>query len=149
MRRLILLCLCMLFFACGNQDELINRVSELEMQNKILRDSLQKLAVIQVYSSEIIVHPESAQLDLQKKNKFVGYLVEHQKYLKYNLYKTDTTHYTSGANRELIASGLKDYKFNFEFTPKKRKENWIHILAEFDLDSVKVQIPGIVVMDAK
>jgi len=149
MKRIILLNLILLCLSCGNDETIKNRITELETQNQVLLDSLEKLAVLQVYSSEIIILPENSDLKQNEKNRFVGYIVEHQKYLKYNLYKVDTTHYTAGAKKELIGSGLTDYKFDFEYIPEKQKENWIHILAEFDLDSVKVQMPGIVIMDAK
>ena len=149
MKRILLLYLILLCVSCGNQEKLENRITDLENQNKVLLDSLEKLAVLQVYSSELVLLPEDTDLKLHEKNKIFGLLVEHQKYLKYDLYRVDTTHHTSGAKRELIASGLTDYQFDFEYVPEKKKDNWIHILAEFDLDSVKVQIPGIVVMDAK
>ncbi len=149
MKRIILLNLVLLCLSCGNDETLQNRISELETQNQVLLDSLEKLAVSQVYSSEIIILPENSDLKLNEKNRFVGYIVEHQKFLKYNLYSVDTTYYLAGAKKELIESGLTDFKFDFEFIPEKQRENWVHIMAEFDLDSVKVQIPGIVVMDAK
>ena len=139
----------MLCVSCGNQEKLEKQISDLENQNRILLDSLENLAVSQIYSSELIILPETTDLKLHEKNKLFGLLVEHQKFLKYNLYRVDTTYHTSGAKRELIASGLTDYQFEFEYVPEKKNDNWIHILAEFDLDSVKIQIPGIVVMDAK
>ncbi|WP_271784924.1 hypothetical protein [Aquimarina algiphila] len=149
MKNLFLIILSLsLFFSCSDETaKLNNRISELEQENKILIDSINKIEYNKIINSELIMIPHSNKLKVNEVNKITGLLVEHQKFKDFNIFKRDTTLYTSEPERELMFKNYSNYRFEFDYTPKTKKDNWIHILAEFDLDSIKVKIPGIMAME--
>ncbi len=152
MKNIILIILSIAIFSCNDKNKikaLNSRISKLEKENKTLVDSINRMEVNKIMNSELIMIPQETILKLNQVNKLTGFLVEHQKFKNFNIYKRDTTLYTKEPRRELILKNYSDYKFEVDFVPKSKKDNWLHILAEFDLDSMTVKIPGIIVMDAK
>ena len=132
--------------SCENQKitELNNRVSELENLNTKLIDSLNRIEYLKVISSELIGIPDKNNLIPNQPNKFIFLLPTAQKFPEYNVYRI-----TKNGNeevRELLYENYKDSRFEFNFIPKNKDDQSFELLAEFDLDSITVQIPGMIDM---
>lgn len=136
--------------SCNDKNEVLNyRISQLELENQILRDSLNQIEYRKILNSELIMIPQNSEIKLNESNSIIGMLVEHQSYQDYNIFMRDTTLYNTEPERELLFKNYSDYKFEFDYKPKSKNDNWVHILAEFDLDTVKIKIPGIIWLDIK
>ncbi|SFN37601.1 hypothetical protein SAMN04487989_10115 [Bizionia echini] len=132
--------------SCQNQKiaELNNQITELEDLNTELTDSLNRYDYLKVISSELIGIPDNTNLVPNQPNKFIFLLPTIQKFPEYNVYRI-----TKNGNeevRELLYENYKESRFEFNFIPKNENDKSFELLAEFDLDSIKVQIPGIIDM---
>jgi hypothetical protein len=149
MKKIFLITLSLtMFFSCSDETLKLNsRILQLEQENKTLIDSIDKIEYNKIVNSELIMLPHSNKLKVNEVNKITGLLVEHQTFKDFNIFERDTTLYTSEPEKKLIFKNYSNYRFEFDYIPKTKKDNWIHILAEFDLDSIKVKIPGIMALD--
>ena len=128
--------------SCENHKiiELNNRINELENLNAKLTDSLNRNEYLKVISSELIGIPQKNILIPNEPNKFTFLLPSNQKFPEYNVYRI--TKNGNEEKRELLYESYKESRFEFNFIPKSDNDNSFELLAEFDLDSIKVQIQG-------
>ena len=143
MKHLTLILISLVFLtSCGNKkvEELNKRISELENQNTKLINSLNNSKYLRVLSSDLIGIPHKNNLTTNQANKFTFLFSSIQKLPKYNVYQI-----TKNGNeelRELLFENLTDSRFEYNFIPKSNKDKSFELLAEFDLDSIRVDIPS-------
>lgn len=128
--------------SCQNQniEELNSRISELENLNTKLIDPLNRNEYEKIMASELIGIPDKNQLIPNQPNKFIFSLPTIQKIHEYNVYRI--TRNGDEEVRELLYEKYTESRFEFDFIPKTDKEKSFELLAEFDLDSIKIHIPG-------
>lgn len=95
-------------------------------------------------SSELIGISHKNKFAPNESNKFSFIFSSKQKILEYNLYRIERN--GEEEKRELLYEKITDSKFDFNFVPKTDKEKSFELLAEFNLDSIKVLIPAIIDM---
>ena len=137
-KEIIFLFTCLFLFNCNNK-QLENKVRDLELINKSLLDSIKKMNYNKLTSSEMIILPSKN----SKGIRFDGMVYNQLKGFKYNLYQLDTLHYVRGVNKKLI---FKDYtfpQFQIDVDKKLIKKQTLYLVAEYDLDSLKIHVPGI------
>lgn len=143
------LCLLVLVFVFSCDDSKIknlnNRISYLEAVNEKLRDSLNNVTYMRILSSELIGIPEKNVLIPNEENKFTFMLTDlHQDLPEYSVYLI--TKDGKKEEKELLYKDIKESKFEYNFIPKDDNEKSFKLSAEFDLDSIEVQISGAIDM---
>ncbi|MGG6229699.1 hypothetical protein [Tenacibaculum sp. SDUM215027] len=138
-----LLIFCILSFSCNNEKVkgLETRVSRLEKENIKLKDSLKKLTYNMLISSQLIGIPEENNLKINQKNKFKFFFYQEQKLPAYDIFEIDNK-----GEKKLL---LKDYKksdFYYDFIPKSNEDKSFKIKTLFYLDTVAIEIPGVINM---
>lgn len=129
--------------SCGNGEitELKNRISKLESSNSKLADSITKLNYNKIINPDVISLTDKPILKVGKKEK-IKFIFHYQEELfEYNVYTTDST----GSPDKLILENLTDNEFEFEFTPTKKGEEIIELIAVFKINNKlfdeKINVP--------
>jgi len=135
--------------SCQNEkiSELNKQVSELRNLNTKLKDSLAKIDYQKVISTDLVGIPHEKKMMPGTSNKFSFFLRTQQKFPNYNVYRI--TKEGSDEKRELLIKDHDQSKFQFDFIPKSNEDLSFELLAEFDLDSIKVLVSGIIDMSMK
>ncbi len=144
-KKVAVLLVLLLLYNCNNSEveKLELRLSKLEKENSKLIDSLAKLEYSKIISSEMILIPNN-----KSKGKSVfGMVINRLKGKKVNLYQTDTLHFIEGVKKKLIYSNYSSSQFEIEIDPDYIKNNVLYLVGEYDIDSVKVQIPGVLMLN--
>lgn len=128
----------MLLVSCNNSS-LKNRVDELEKTNKALKDSIVKINYDKIISSEMIILPSNT----DGKYKFDAMIYNQFKGVKYDLYQLDTLHYIKNVTKKLIMKNSSFSQFQVAIDKELINNNTLYLMAEYNLDSIKVQIPGV------
>ena len=147
MKKYILILFGLIFiFSCDSVkiDEMNDRIFELEKLNKELVDSINELNHKRVISSQLVGISEKNDLTINQSNKFMFLFSSSEKLPDYNVY--EIVQKGEDRERKLLYENLNSSNFMFEFTPKDEFDKSFVLLAEFDLDSIKVQIPGVMNM---
>jgi len=147
MKNLITIFTCLILLSSCQDDkirELNIQISQLEDLNKKLTDSINKTDFEKITNSELIILTND-HLIIGEENEVLGMLVEHQSIPEFNLYSLDTIAHANNVKREhLLKENFSKTFFNFSFKPKSAKDSVIYVLAEFKLDTIAIQVPGVV-----
>ena len=147
MKNLIIIFSCLVLFS-SFQDEKIRelnyQISQLNDLNKKLTDSINQTGYKKITNSELIILTNDP-LVIGEENDVLGMLVEHQSMPEFNLYSLDTIAHAENLKRkQLLKENFSKSIFNFSFTPKTEKDSVIYVVAEFKLDTIAIQVPGVV-----
>ena len=85
---------------------------------------------------------EKKNLSINEPNKFKFVFSSLQELPEYNIYAI--TKKRGKKSRALIYESRTKSQFEYAFTPKNKKDNSFKIEALFDLDSIIVEIPGVI-----
>jgi len=127
-----------LLLSCNNKD-LENKIKNLEQVNKELKDSIGILSYNKIITSEMIILPSNITGEV----KFDGMIYNQLSGVNYDLYQLDTLHYVKNVRKKIIFKNSSSSQFQIKVDEKLIKNNVLYLMAEYDLDSLKVQIPGI------
>ncbi|CAL2102078.1 conserved protein of unknown function [Tenacibaculum sp. 190130A14a] len=142
-QRIVLLVLSTVFINC-NTNKLEGELEILKKENKELRDSINKLNYAKILSSEMIILPSKEKVGGQK---FDGLLCNRLNEFSFDLYQLDTLHYTKGVKKREIFTNHSSPQFQIEVDRSLIKNKTLYLLAEYDLDSIKIQVPGILYLN--
>lgn len=147
MKYLTLLSLFMLF-SCqqGNSELLEKKVMQLKNENKKLKDSLNTIAYNNLVSSELVLLPQLYTFH-DDTGMISGIFRQRQNFPKFNLYYADEQ-FKYKESDKIDYTLTKDNGFSFNFDKRKVNET-LKVTAIFDLDTVKVQLYGIVAFPNK
>ena len=143
MKNLILVVIILILTtSCENKEvaELNSRLSKLEIQNAKLTDSLNRIEYEKIMASALYGIPDNIKMVPNQANRFNFLFHSTENIHPYNVYRI-----TKNGNeevRELIYENHKKSIFEFDFVPETDKDKSFELLAVFDLDSIKVLIPG-------
>lgn len=145
-KSIIIFTLSVLFISCEKRDNknLIQEIESLRNENKELKNSLTrstKTDYDKLISSELILLPSLMSFSLHDENIITGVFSQRQKLPSYSLYLADEN-YDFEEKDKLNFQILDDNKFEFNFTPKTKKDESVRIVAIFDLDSISIQLFG-------
>ena len=137
---IVLISIIILLSSCNHkkQQALNQRIEKLEVQNKLLMDSIVKITTLDLLSCNLEVIPESCTLKLHKNNRFTGRIVEQRMIRKYNVYKIDTIPGSTEVEKKLLLKDQRSTKFDFDYIPKSKKDNLLQIEVLFDVDTAHV-----------
>lgn len=143
-----ILALLIIILASSCQDQnikaLTDRINILERENVKLADSLNRSTYLKVMSTELVGIPDKNKLTPNQPNRFTFILTTRQEFPAYNVYLI--TREDDEEIRELLYENYKESRFEFNFIPKDATEKSFELLAQFDLDSITVNIPAVVDM---
>lgn len=128
----------MLLASCNNKN-LESKIEELKQINEALKDSISKINYNKIISSEMIILPSKVEGD----NKFDAMIYNQLKGFNYDLYQLDTFHYVKNVTKKIIMKNSSFSQFQVKIDKNLIKNNTLYLLAEYNLDSIKVQIPGV------
>ena len=131
----IILILVISIVSCNEKKitELNNRISELEIQNKKLTDSISKMDFEKVLNSNIIGFTAVSEPRVNEECEVKFIFNYSEKLPTYNVYSTTE----NGEPDELIYSNLNDNEFKHKFIPKKTGEYNIKLVAVFKLNNAE------------
>ncbi|NDI99428.1 hypothetical protein GWA97_10120 [Flavobacterium sp. LaA7.5] len=136
--------LMLIFFiiGCGDDKDIIdNRISQLEIENKILKDSINKMKYNNVVTSEMVLLPSYSH---QNKDIVSGIFRQRQSFPKFELYHANEQfEYSLDDKINYENDGHNAFRFNNRFND----DELLRVVAVFDLDSVNVELYGVMPID--
>jgi hypothetical protein len=131
MKKLISIIICITLFSCNNSENssneekaLLDKISQLENENKSLKDSLSKNERDFLNSQMLIGVPDVETIKVGKKNNIVMLFHTSDKKLpKYEIYKIE-------GHKKIKIGENNQTKFNYNFIPKSIDDNKIHLLVK-------------------
>ncbi|MDE1208457.1 hypothetical protein [Tenacibaculum larymnensis] len=128
----------LLLLSCNNK-ELETKLKSLQQENKKLKDSIVRFNYNKIISSEMIILPSNNTNEV----KFDGMIYNRLDKVSYDLYQLDTLHYIEGVTKKVIFKNNLSSQFQIKADESLIKNNILYLMAEYNLDSLKVQIPGV------
>lgn len=141
--KVIFYCFVLLvIYSCKDETLVLKeRIKQLEIENEILKSNLKKKEYDMLISSQLILTPHRLFLKLNSKNRVSGYFYQNESYPKFDLYFTnDKGEYKDSDKIDYVLK--KNNQFEFDFIPKSKNDEDIHVMAIFDLDTVRMRFPG-------
>ena len=139
MKQIILLTICIIILGCNNltlkeEQDLLNKITQLEEQNKKLKDSLSKSERDFLNSQILIGVPDVEHIKVGKKNNIVMLFQTFDKKLpKYEIYKIE-------GKKEIKIGENNQTRFNYEFIPKSIDDNKTHLLVKIPCEGKIITI---------
>ncbi len=141
MKKIFFVILCITLFSCNNSkyssnDEkaLLDKISQLENENKSLKDSLSKNERDFLNSQILIGVPDVETIKVGKENNIVMLFQTFDKKLpKYEIYKIE-------GKREIKIGENNQTRFNYEFIPKSIDDNKMHLLVKIPYEGKIITI---------
>jgi hypothetical protein len=141
MKKLIFIIICITLFSCNNSEQrsnaekaLLDKISQLENENKSLKDSLSKNERDFLNSQMLIGVPDVETIKVGEKNNIAMLFYTFDKKLpKYEIYKVE-------GNRETKIGENNQTKFNYNFTPKSIDDNKMHLLVKIPYEGKTITI---------
>ncbi|MBB4801225.1 hypothetical protein HNP37_001264 [Flavobacterium nitrogenifigens] len=131
MKKAIFIIICFTLLSCNNSNHssnkekaLLDKISQLENENKKLKDSLSKNERDFINSQMLIGVPDVESFKVGKKNNitFLFYTLD-KKLPQYEIYKVEN-------KKEIKIGENNQTKFNYEFIPKSIDDSKLHILVK-------------------
>jgi hypothetical protein len=148
MKQIFLLAICITTLGCNNlktkeEQDLLNKITQLEEQNRKLKDSLSKNESDFLYSQILIGVADEHTLKVGKNNNVVMLLQTFGKELpKYEIYKIED-------KREIKIGENNQTRFNYQFVPKSIEDNELDLLVKIPFQGKVIKIPGKMIFDIK
>ena len=141
---LFLLFIAMSFVSCENTNvaKLEKKIAELEKSNQKLSKELNQIEFDKMKNLQLHLFPSRYNFEVGKNYTVNGKLFEISKVHKYNVYETDSLY--SKESRKLLLKNITESSFEINFKPSSKFDNKMYLVAEFKLDSLKMEFPGIV-----
>ncbi|MRX68999.1 hypothetical protein SAMN06265349_104322 [Flavobacterium resistens] len=141
MKKLIFIIICITLFSCNNSENrsneekaLLDKISQLENENKNLKDSLSKNERDFLNSQMLIGVPDVETIKIGEKNNIVMlFHTSNKKLPKYEIYKID-------GNKKIKIGENNQTKFNYNFTPKSTDDNKMHLLVKIPYEGKTIMI---------
>jgi hypothetical protein len=126
----LLILVSLLNYSCKNTEveELKKQISDLELKNKILQDSLNKYDEYSIINSLLIGIPELRDYKVNETGIINFGFLKYGEIRKYNVYQK----IKGTEDKKLLYSNLTEPKFKFEFTPKSIDDNEVELITEFE-----------------
>jgi len=148
----IIIILFLTTIGCKNPDtisetkemnRLSRKISELQRQNKILRDSLSEYEGNFLYSQILIGVPDKPFLKVGKNNNIVMLFQTFDKKLpKYDIYKIE-------GDKQIKIGSNTSTRFDYNFTPKSIEDKELKLLVKIPYNKKTIEIPGLMIFDVK
>jgi hypothetical protein len=142
----LLIVISLILSSCNQQkvSDLNAQLEELKEQNQLLKDSISKNELKNIYAFHILGTTEKSSLKVNEKAT-IDFVFGYRDYIKsYDVYLLTGE---KENDRELILKDQKISEFKYSFTPKNKNDNRIKLLTVFDLDSITVEIPADVTLN--
>jgi hypothetical protein len=141
MKKIFFAIICIMLFSCNNSKQssneekaLLNKISQLENENKSLKDSLSKNERNFLNSQILIGVPDVGTIKVNKKNNIVMLFQTFDRKLpKYEIYKVE-------GKKEIKIGENNQTRFNYEFTPKSIDDNEMHLLVKIPYEGKIITI---------
>lgn len=141
MKKLIFIIICITLFSCNNSENssteekaLLDKISQLENENKSLKDSLSKNERDFLNSQMLIGVPDVETIKVGKKNNIVMlFYTSNRKLPKYEIYKVER-------KKEIKIGENNQTRFNYEFIPKSIDDNKMHLLVKIPYEGKTITI---------
>ncbi|WP_294732505.1 hypothetical protein [uncultured Flavobacterium sp.] len=130
--------------SCDKEDSisLKHKVEQLEIENKILSDSLEKIKYNSIASSELVLLPQLYTFNKNETGVVSGIFRQRQKFPKFNLYHVNDK-FEYDESDQINYKLTKDNGFDFTYNKNDTIDDKIRVIAVFDLDTVEVGLYGI------
>ena len=143
MKNLLIITIFFLFLSCNKSIEnsqevenLLNRISQLEAQNKMLQDSIERNEQEFLTSQILIGISDNPILKVGKKNNIVMLLQTFGRKLpKYEIFKMDD-------GKEIKVGENNGTRFNYEFIPTSIRDNSPELLVKVPYNGKIITIPS-------
>jgi hypothetical protein len=150
MKKILFIAICLTVLSCSKSSEsslevatLLAKISTLEEQNKILKDSLESSEATFVYSQILIGISDKPVLKVGEKNNIAMLLLtQGRKLPKYDIYRIED-------GKEIKVGENDGTRFDYEFIPKSIKDNSPQFLVKIPYNGRVIPIPGQVRLDVK
>lgn len=150
MKKLLIITISFLALSCNKSIEnsqevanLLNRISHLEAQNKMLQDSIERNEQEFLTSQILIGISDNPFLKVGKKNNIVMLLQTFGRKLpKYEIFKIDD-------GKEIKVGENDGTRFNYEFIPKSINDNSPQFLVKIPYNGRIIPVPGHLVLDVE
>lgn len=148
----IIIILFLTTIGCKNPDaitkteeinHLSRKISELQRQNKILRDSLSEYEENFLYSQTLVGVPDKPFLKVGKNNNIVMLFQTFDKKLpKYDIYKLE-------GDKQIKIGSNTSTRFEYNFTPKSIDDKELKLLVKIPYNKKTIEIPSLMIFDVK
>ena len=141
-KQILLLSSVLLFFSCNNKSiaELNSKITELEVSNLKLKDSIKSCEYNKLTNYYSIVIPEELNFKVNDTAKVHVAFAVYDKFKPYNVY----TATESGKPDKLLFKNITDSRFKYNFVPDKVGIHTIRLVSVFKIDDrTEVLIPSI------
>lgn len=150
MKKLFIITVSLVALSCNKSTEnpqelenLLHKISALEIQNKILQDSLKRNEEEFLFSQMLIGIPDEPIFKVGKKNNVVMLLHTYGRKLpKYEIYRIE-------GDKEIKVGENDGTKFNYEFIPKSIKDNRPEFLLKVPFDGQIIRIQAQLLLDVE
>ncbi|RED24578.1 hypothetical protein BD847_1308 [Flavobacterium cutihirudinis] len=150
MKKVILLITCIILSSCNNskyssneEKALFDKISQLENENKSLKDSLSKNERDFLNSQILIGVPDVETIKVGKNNNIVMLFQTFDKKLpKYEIYKIE-------GKKEIKIGDNNQTRFNYNFIPKSINDNKMHLLVKIPYEGKIITIQNSMVFNIK
>ena len=125
----LLILISLLNYSCKNTEvgELKKHISNLELINKTLQDSLDKYDEYSIINSTMIGIPELRDYRVNETGIITFGFAKYGEIRNYNVYEK----INGTEEKKLLFTDLTHSTFKFEFTPESIDDNVIELIAEF------------------
>ncbi|RZJ61128.1 MAG: hypothetical protein EOO45_23625 [Flavobacterium sp.] len=147
-KHLLIVTLAISVFSCNsNQPDVVRdlnvKITELENENRKLKDSISDFEKQFLYSQILVGIPDTEIIRVGRKNKIVLLFHTFSKELpEYGIYKID------GKKEVKIGTG-NTTRFDFEFIPKSVEDNNVNLLVKIPFQKDTIEIPATMMLDIK
>lgn len=150
MKKILIIIVCFFALSCNKSiqnsrevENLLDRISHLEAQNKMLQDSIERNEQEFLTSQILIGISDDPILKVGKKNNIVMLLQTFGRKLpKYEIFKIDD-------GKEIKVGENDGTRFNYEFIPKSIKDNSPELLVKVPYDGKIITIPSKLLLDVE
>lgn len=150
MKKIIFAIICITLFSCNNSKQssdeektLLNKISQLENENRSLKDSISKSERDFLNSQILIGVPDVGTIKVGKKNNIVMlFQTFDRKIPKYEIYKLE-------GNKEIKIGENNQTRFNYEFIPESIEDNKMHLLVKIPFEGKIIKIHNSMLFNVK
>ena len=150
MKKITFIIICITLFSCNNSKQsskeekaLLDKILQLENENKSLKDSISKSERDFLNSQILIGVPDIGTIKVGKKNNIVMLFQTFGKKIpKYEIYKVE-------GNKEIKIGENNQTRFNYEFIPESTKDNKMHLLVKIPFEGKIIKIHNSMLFNVK
>jgi len=138
---ILTICVILLTSCNSENNQLKNRIKELELENKELKNDLKRKDYDKLVNADFILFPQTLSFKLNESNTISCYISERQTFPKFDVFLTDENYHFNDSDKIQLKNQVGN-RFEFDYTPKSLKDDTVRIAAVFNLDTVKINLNG-------